>query len=201
MYRSTDRTSRHNAIHQNLQFPYKPTAAAKRNAAAAKSLPDAPLPSPRSESPLQLSKFLCYYLLQEVTLEIARTTEEALFGKVHRQTRVKAQLNQMKGTNQICDLKELVMGLRCALGKCNQTRYRFSKRLCQQPTNGFLSSIIVNFNVPRCLELNFMHPYEVNHLRLQLAENLLQRAGSSESPKFPDSSTNTLSNLSSCDII
>lgn len=112
--------------HPNGQSEGILPATAERNAAAAQSPPDAPRHIPRSESPLQLSKFLCYYLLQEVTLEIARTTEEALFSKVHRQTRVKAQLSQMKGTNQICDLKELVMGLRRALGKCNRTRYRFA---------------------------------------------------------------------------
>ena len=80
--------------HPNGQSEGILPATAERNAAAAQSPPDAPRHIPRSESPLQLSKFLCYYLLQEVTLEIARTTEEALFGKVHRQTRVKAQLNQ-----------------------------------------------------------------------------------------------------------
>ena len=64
------------------------------------------------------------------------------------------------------------MLLRRTLGKCHQTRNRLCKRLLQQATHGFLSSIIVNLNASCRLELRLVHPHEVDQLSLQLTEYL-----------------------------
>ena len=63
--------------------------------------------------------FLGLDLLEDVALEVARTAEEAHLGMGHRQPVRKALLDQARRTNQICNLKQLVVYLPRPFHECN----------------------------------------------------------------------------------